>query len=218
MVDPLHIAQLLCTRLCHDLAGPIGAVSAGVELMGTDPSLIDDETLTLLSGSAEAASRKLKFLRIAFGSAGSGSIPLKQLGSALEDYLIATSGPSGGPKLYWPDQPAFEPVSQRLGGHVAHMLANIALLGLELQPACRSLTVSVDDIGERVSVNVLNRPAREKISVREELIRLFDGAQGQDMTPQNIHACLVRELVTQSRGQISLSNEVDGTLTKVSWR
>ncbi|MGB1876763.1 MAG: hypothetical protein ACPHGY_07545, partial [Rhodospirillaceae bacterium] len=74
MFNELQLAQLLCTRLCHDLAGPVGAISAGVELMGTDPELIDDETMSLLSGSAEAAGRKLKFLRVAFGWSGGRAI------------------------------------------------------------------------------------------------------------------------------------------------
>ena len=37
----LELAQLLCTRLCHDLAGSIGAVAAGVELIGGDHTQID---------------------------------------------------------------------------------------------------------------------------------------------------------------------------------
>ena len=65
--DPLLLAQLLCTRLCHDLAGPVGAVAAGVELTAGDPSQVDAETLGLIGNSSAAATRKLKFLRAALG-------------------------------------------------------------------------------------------------------------------------------------------------------
>ncbi len=57
----LELARLLCTRLCHDLAGPIGAVAAGVELIGQDPSMADAETISLIGDSSGAASRKLRF-------------------------------------------------------------------------------------------------------------------------------------------------------------
>ncbi len=61
----LELAQLLCTRLCHDLAGPVGAVAAGVELIGGDPAQADLETLGLIGNSSAAASLKLKFMRAA---------------------------------------------------------------------------------------------------------------------------------------------------------
>lgn len=64
----LDLVQLLCTRLTHDLAGPIGALSAGIELLdGDDPSLLA-ETVALLRHSAEAGAARLKFLRAAFGA------------------------------------------------------------------------------------------------------------------------------------------------------
>lgn len=217
MDKSLQIAQLLCTRLCHDLAGPVGAVSAGVELMGTDPTLIDDETLSLLSGSAEAASRKLKFLRIAYGWVGSSSTPLDQLGHALEDYLIATSGPSGGPTLSWPERDALDLLGQILGDNAAHILANVALLGLEVQPVCRALSIAIEGSSGGLSISVLNKPARDTATKREELVRLITGDDVSDMTPQTIHAFLVRELVLQSDGRLGLSDHADGTLTTVSW-
>jgi len=32
----LQLAPLLCARLCHDLAGPFGAVNNGAELLNDD--------------------------------------------------------------------------------------------------------------------------------------------------------------------------------------
>ncbi len=217
MNDPLQVAQLLCTRLCHDLAGPFGAVSAGVELMGTDPSLIDDETLNLLSGSAEAASRKLKFLRIAFGWVGSGSTSLDQLGQSLEEYLIATSGPSGGPTLVWPEPNNLDPFGQRLGDQAAQILANISLLGFEVQPACKTLSVKASQSEEQTSISVLNKPSRDSVSMREDIVRLVGDTDSPDMSPLTVHAYLVRELVALSGGRIDITNGADGVLTTASW-
>jgi len=70
VTDDLELATLLCTRLCHDMAGPVGAVHTGAELMAEDddPAMMA-ETAGLLRGSAEAAAAKLRFLRAAFGLA-----------------------------------------------------------------------------------------------------------------------------------------------------
>lgn len=86
----LELAQLLCTRLCHDLAGPVGAAAAGVELIGGDLTQVDAETLGLIGNSSSAASLKLKFMRTALGVSGSASGDPKAL---LDGYLDAVAGP-----------------------------------------------------------------------------------------------------------------------------
>jgi histidine phosphotransferase ChpT len=66
----LHVAELLASRLCHDMISPVGAVKTGVELFtefGDDP---DGETMGLITKSAAQASEKLQFFRLAYGSAG----------------------------------------------------------------------------------------------------------------------------------------------------
>jgi histidine phosphotransferase ChpT len=46
MTEDLRIIQLLCSRLCHDLVGPVGAINNGVELIGDAPDMLED-TLSL---------------------------------------------------------------------------------------------------------------------------------------------------------------------------
>lgn len=72
MVDDLRISALLCTRLCHDLIGPAGAVVNGVELLSEDSGTVDDEVLDLIRQSARETTRRLKFFRAAFGVAERG--------------------------------------------------------------------------------------------------------------------------------------------------
>jgi histidine phosphotransferase ChpT len=71
-LEGLDLAALLCSRVCHDLINPVGAVINGVELIEDDA---DDQTRTLALGlikkSATTASARLQFCRIAFGAAGS---------------------------------------------------------------------------------------------------------------------------------------------------
>jgi histidine phosphotransferase ChpT len=69
---PLDLAALLCSRLCHDLISPVGAIVNGIEVLEEEK---DEETkqfaLDLIKKSARTASAKLQFCRIAFGAAGS---------------------------------------------------------------------------------------------------------------------------------------------------
>jgi histidine phosphotransferase ChpT len=67
----LDLASLLCSRLCHDMLSPVGALSNGLELLAEekDPEM-RKRCFELLEQSARTSADKLKFYRLAFGSAG----------------------------------------------------------------------------------------------------------------------------------------------------
>ena len=67
----IDLASLLCSRLCHDLLSPVGALSNGLELLSSedDPEM-RDRCVELLEQSATISTNKLKFFRLAFGAAG----------------------------------------------------------------------------------------------------------------------------------------------------
>ena len=86
----LHLAQLLASRLCHDLVTPIGAINTGLELFQETPSehLTDSqEILNLILHSAQTASARVSFFRVAFGSSG-GRISLGEARQLIESYFI----------------------------------------------------------------------------------------------------------------------------------
>ncbi len=97
----LNFTSLLCSRLCHDLVSPVGAVANGIELMEMedDPSMAQD-ALDLLKHSAENATRKLTYLRMAFGSSGGNEMPLP-----IDDARAAAMNYFADHrlKLIWPD-------------------------------------------------------------------------------------------------------------------
>jgi len=71
-LEGLDLAALLCSRVCHDLISPVGAVVNGIEVMEDDA---DEQTkvfaIELIKKSATTASARLQFCRLAFGAAGS---------------------------------------------------------------------------------------------------------------------------------------------------
>jgi histidine phosphotransferase ChpT len=71
-LEGLDLAALLCSRVCHDLISPVGAITNGLEVMEEGK---DEETakfaMELIKKSARTASAKLQFCRLAFGAAGS---------------------------------------------------------------------------------------------------------------------------------------------------
>ncbi len=72
-LSDLDLAALLCSRVCHDIISPVGAIANGLELMD-DPETDADlksTALDMVRNSAKVATAKLKFCRIAFGASGS---------------------------------------------------------------------------------------------------------------------------------------------------
>jgi histidine phosphotransferase ChpT len=72
VLESLDLAALLCSRVCHDLISPVGAIANGLEVLDEAK---DDETrnfaMDLVRKSSRTASAKLQFCRLAFGAAGS---------------------------------------------------------------------------------------------------------------------------------------------------
>ncbi len=95
----IKIAQLMCSRLCHDLVSPVGAVNAAVELLGDEDDdgntgETDNEVLRLLARSASEASSRLAFFRAAFGDGGGPDVKIR-----CDDLAKLAQGAIGGGKI-----------------------------------------------------------------------------------------------------------------------
>ena len=78
VLESLDLAALLCSRVCHDLISPVGAIVNGLEVLEEEDT--DEETKTfaldLIKRSANNASARLQFCRLAFGAAGSAGVQI----------------------------------------------------------------------------------------------------------------------------------------------
>jgi len=127
------VAQLLVSRVCHDLAGGVNALSVGAQLLGDDPNMIDDEALNVIAMSARQSTGRLAFFRIAFGVGGGGdeTIATAELKTLVDDYLQG-----GRVSLVWRAAPG------RVAMTAGQFLLNMVLIGSEALP--RGGVVSVD--------------------------------------------------------------------------
>ena len=83
------LAALLCSRVCHDIISPVGAISNGLELL--DEGGADEDAMDLIRSSALNASVRLKFARLAFGASGSigASIDTGEAEKVVRDFVGA---------------------------------------------------------------------------------------------------------------------------------
>lgn len=83
-----NISALVAARLCHDLISPMGAIGNGIELLELSSGNRGEE-IALISDSLETALAKLRFFRIAFGPADTGSRIRSEEAPAITDAMFS---------------------------------------------------------------------------------------------------------------------------------
>ncbi|MBR3372351.1 MAG: histidine phosphotransferase [Rhodobacteraceae bacterium] len=85
-VGVLELAELLTSRICHDLISPLGAIGNGVELM-TMAGVADGPELGLIAESVATANSRIRLFRCALGAATQGqTITAAEINALLADY------------------------------------------------------------------------------------------------------------------------------------
>ncbi|ACT57364.1 histidine phosphotransferase family protein [Candidatus Liberibacter asiaticus] len=86
-LSSMDLVALLCSRICHDIISPIGAIHNSLELL--DEVGIEDEVMQLIRLSSMSAIIRLKFMRLAFGYTGSvdSLIGLGDIEQVIEDFI-----------------------------------------------------------------------------------------------------------------------------------
>lgn len=129
------LAALLCSRVCHDIISPVGAINNGLELL--DEGGADQDAMNLIRASARNASARLQFARIAFGAAGSAGM-LIDTGDAES---VAQSFMRGEkPDLIWNGARALLPKNK------VKLLLNLILIANAAIPRGGKIVVSLEGL------------------------------------------------------------------------
>ncbi|RBW55954.1 histidine phosphotransferase family protein [Ruegeria sp. A3M17] len=80
----VNLAELIGSRICHDLISPIGAINNGLELLEMVGTMQGPE-MELISGSVGSAGAKIRFFRVAFGSASDQPLGRAEVTELLKD-------------------------------------------------------------------------------------------------------------------------------------
>jgi histidine phosphotransferase ChpT len=134
-LEALDLAALLCSRVCHDIISPVGAIINGLEVLDEDNSQeMRDFAFGLIRRSAGQASAKLQFARLAFGAAGSAGAEI-DLGDAEK---VATGYMQGEKASF-----AWEAPRVLMPKNLVKLLLNLILLANAAIPRGGSIKVSV---------------------------------------------------------------------------
>ena len=143
-LDALDLAALLCSRVCHDVISPVGAIVNGLEVLDEekDPEM-RSFALDLVKKSATMASAKLQFCRLAFGAAGSA-------GASIDtgDAESVTRGLLGNDKvkLDWRAPRILMPKNK------VKLILNLCLIAAGTIPRGGTMTVDVEGTADEARI------------------------------------------------------------------
>jgi histidine phosphotransferase ChpT len=162
-LSDLDLAALLCSRVCHDVISPVGAIANGLELMDdpeTDAEL-RATALDMVRSSAKTATAKLKFCRIAFGAAGSAGahIDMSEAGEVARAFVGEEKV-----KLDWQAPRENRPKQE------VKLLLNMLLIALAGIPRGGVVTVTAD------GKNLIVKAKGERAKINEAMASALNGS------------------------------------------
>jgi histidine phosphotransferase ChpT len=197
-MNAVELASLLCSRLCHDLLSPVGALNNGIELLADeqDPEM-RERCLELLAESARASANKLKFFRLAFGAGGGfgEEIDTREARSALEGLY----GADKRIELGW------MVADDKLSKGAIKLLLNLAMIAGDALVRGGRLDVGAEQRNGALDMVIRAEGPRILLDpkLRETIAR---GSSGGEVEPRAAGAWLAHALAAEAEGTIQLSD------------
>ena len=174
------LAALLCSKVCHDVISPVGALNNGLELL--DEGGASDDALDLVRSSARTASARLQFCRLAFGASGSAGAH------------IDTGDAQKVAEAYFEDERADLVWASRdrrlLPKNKVKLLLNLLLIAAAAIPRGGTLTLTMEGADEDVAFRLHSEGKRVRIPVA------FDEMMDGDLPENGVDAHVVQPYYT----------------------
>ena len=196
--DALELAALLCSKVCHDLISPVGAIVNGLEVLDDNPKPEDrDFALDLIRKSAKTASARLQFCRLAFGAAGSSGAQI-DLGDAQN--MAKGHIEDGKVTLTWNLPRLLLPKNR------VKLLLNMLVVAQQTIP--RGGTLTVDPVGEGDATLFRITSAGLNARVPQNIVDILNGTSANTVDAHAVQPYYTRLLAEACGLKVTLT--IDG--------
>jgi histidine phosphotransferase ChpT len=203
MTSQTDLAALLCSRLCHDLLSPVGALSNGIELLAdeTDPEM-QKRCVELLEQSAKTSTDKLKFFRLAFGAAGGFGeyVPVEEA----QEVISSLATDAKRVELNWAISDA------KLPKAAIKVMLNLSQIALDALVRGGTLDIGAERTGG--NVEIVARATAEKLAFDETIGLALQGQlDASEITSRTAAAHMIALLAEDMGGGLQFAL-TDGAL------
>ncbi len=201
----LDLASMLCSRLCHDMLSPVGAMANGLELLAEEhDSTMRARIVELLEQSAKTSADKLKFFRLAFGAAGGFGemVPVEEPRGLIE----ALAGNNKRITVKW------NVAAPALPKPAVKVLLNLSLFGIEALVRGGTLDIAAELRGDASggTTEIVVRATGSRIAFDKTVGQAMDGTlPDSELSSRTAPAALIRHIAANLGGglQYALSEE-----------
>lgn len=200
VLSDLDLAALLCSKVCHDVISPVGAIANGLEVLEDEQDAeMRDIAFDLVRRSSRQASAKLQFCRIAFGAAGSAGSSI-DTGDA-EDVAKKFIG-EDKVTLEWEVPREIRPKNQ------VKLMLNLVILAISSIPRGGKITMGVADGG-----GLTARAEGKNAKVPEKTLVMLEGdAQEEAMDARLAQVYYTLRLANECELDLSAANSDEGAV------
>lgn len=200
--DALELAALLCSRVCHDLISPVGAIVNGLEVLDDNPKPEDREfALDLIRKSAKTASGRLQFCRLAFGAAGSSGA---QIDTGDAENMTRGFLDDGKVTLSWAVPRTLQPKN------LVKLLLNMVVIAQQTIPRGGTLSVESSGTGEAAGFRII--AAGLNARVPQNISDILSGAHGGSVDAHAVQPHYTRLLAAACGLTVKLAAEGDAVV------
>ncbi|KRP89383.1 MULTISPECIES: histidine phosphotransferase ChpT [Bradyrhizobium] len=204
--DALELAALLCSRVCHDLISPVGAIVNGLEVLDDNPKPEDrDFALDLIRKSAKTASARLQFCRLAFGAAGSSGAQI-DLGDAQN--MAKGHIEDGKVTLTWNLPRLLLPKNR------VKLLLNMLVIAQQTIP--RGGTLTIDPVGEGEAMSFRITAAGFNARVPQNIVDLLNATSPNTVDAHAVQPHYTRLLAEACGLKVTLALDGDKVIIAAS--
>lgn len=198
-----RVTQLLASRICHDLAGGVGAMTAGTELLAEEDGPPAADALDLISASAQQTSRRLQFLRVAFGQGGGedGRATLSELIRLTHGYLTGSRV-----SVVWEGEDA------RVDLGLGKLLLNLCLIGADCLPRGGVLCVDANPLDDDAWGLAVRAQGQGAALPPDLAAAITTDADVAGLTPRTVHGHFAAVLCRNLGGQFEIEPGEDGEI------
>ena len=195
--EQVRFIELLCSKLCHDLISPIGAINNGLEFLEQESDQNNEDAIQLIRKSATQAADKLAYYRIAIGAAGSGD--LMQFNLVLD--LIERLANGRDIEIEWVGIEGY--TDSNIGKLSGKLLLNLALVAFDVLPRGGQAEVTLS--GDTVIPNIIISVSGDKCSLHKEVKSVLVSEISTDISNvRNIIASHCKQLASFCAKNIEL--------------
>lgn len=199
MEGELEFSELLMSKLCHDLAGPIGAINNGVELLKDEGQAFHEESMDLIEISSKDVVARLLYFRQAYGKIQNG-ISIETMKDIVSNFYI-----NKNLTFIWPEMHGDTGAMQIIKPEIVKLILNSLLIVSGSLIHGGSISIKIKSNKNDIGVKIHGKG--KSIKIHEYIVKaLTNNMDETELCSRNVQAYMTYMLAKKAGSKIKIDS------------